>query len=124
MEDRAALRETLLQLDLSGSPEEADCRQRMVALLETAPRCFHRDCFPGHFTGSGLVVSANGTQSLLHHHRFLDRWLQFGGHCDGEENVLGVALREAEEESGITGLIVASRKPFDLDIHAIPENPA
>jgi 8-oxo-dGTP pyrophosphatase MutT (NUDIX family) len=95
----------------------------MIELLDGTPGCFHRDSFPGHFTGSALVVSADGSTALLHHHRFLDRWLQFGGHCDGDEDVLRVAAREAEEESGIAGLIVASRKPFDLDIHAIPANP-
>ncbi len=45
--------------------------------------------------------------------------MQFGGHCDGEEDVLRVARREALEESGIEGLIVASTRPFDLDIHEI-----
>ena len=57
---------------------------------------------------------------LLHHHRKLGRWLQFGGHCDGDEDVVRVARREALEESGIQGLIVASERPFDLDIHEIP----
>lgn len=94
----------------------------MLELLEV-PGCFERGCFPGHFTGSALVVSHDGARALLHHHRFLDRWLQFGGHCDGDDNVLRVAMREAEEESGISGLIITSERPFDLDIHAIPENP-
>jgi 8-oxo-dGTP pyrophosphatase MutT (NUDIX family) len=56
----------------------------------------------------------------LHHHRKLDRWLQFGGHCDGSEDVLLVARREAFEESGIAGLTPISNQPFDLDIHEIP----
>lgn len=102
--------------------DEAVHRERMLALLEE-PRCFHRDCFPGHFTGSALVVSTDGRRCLLHHHRFLDRWLQFGGHCEGEEDVFGVALREAEEESGIAGIVAAVEEPLDLDIHQIPENP-
>ncbi|MGC3988955.1 MAG: NUDIX hydrolase [Chthoniobacteraceae bacterium] len=112
----------LSTIDLTHSPIEALARERMRALLEE-PRCFYRDCFPGHFTGSALVVNHDGSRALLNHHRFLDKWLQFGGHCDGVEDVLQVAQREAEEESGISGLIVASAKPFDLDIHPIPENP-
>jgi 8-oxo-dGTP pyrophosphatase MutT (NUDIX family) len=92
----------------------------MVDLLDSGVNCFDRDAFPAHFTASGLVVSADGARCLLHHHRKLDCWLQFGGHCDGEEDVLAVAQREAFEESGISGLIVASRRPFDLDIHRIP----
>ncbi len=120
---RAAFRASLVQLDLGQSPEEENCRGRMLELLDCTPGCFRRDSFPGHFTGSALVVSADGSKALLHHHRFLDRWLQFGGHCDGDADVLQVAVREAVEESGIEGLIITSRKPFDLDIHAIPENP-
>ncbi len=118
---RPEFRQQLAAFD-PASPEEQLHRDRMLALLDDASDCFHRTCFPGHFTGSALVVSADGSRALLHHHRFLDRWLQFGGHCDGDEEVLRVALREATEESGIDGLIVTSRRPFDLDIHAIPEN--
>src|SRR6266478_4908441 len=118
--NRAEFRNVLLSLDLSDRPDEAACRQRMIELLDSCSSCFRRDAFPAHFTGSAFVVSADGARSLLHHHRKLDRWLQFGGHCDGEENVLSVARREAHEESGIAGLVVASARPFDLDIHEIP----
>jgi 8-oxo-dGTP pyrophosphatase MutT (NUDIX family) len=117
---RTELRTVLLTLDLSSRQGEQIHRQRMIQLLDSCMTCFRRDAFPAHFTGSALVVSGDGTRCLLHHHRKLDRWLQFGGHCDGEEDVLAVARREAFEESGIDGLIVASRRPFDLDIHEIP----
>ncbi len=117
---RADLRQQLADLDLSARSDEEPHRQRMIALLDSTPDCFLRTSFPGHFTGSALVVSADGTRALLHHHRKLDRWLQFGGHCDGDEDIVRVAQREALEESGIDGLILASPRPFDLDIHAIP----
>jgi 8-oxo-dGTP pyrophosphatase MutT (NUDIX family) len=42
------------------------------------------------------------------------------GRCDGSEDVLSVARREAFEESGIAGLTPISNQPFDLDIHEIP----
>lgn len=121
--DRKTFRSELKAPELSESKEVDEFRQRMVTLLDSAPECFHRHCFPGHFTGSALVVSADGAKALLNHHKFLDKWLQFGGHCDGDEDLVRVALREAEEETGISGLILASEKPFDLDIHPIPENP-
>jgi 8-oxo-dGTP pyrophosphatase MutT (NUDIX family) len=117
---RSEFHAQLLALDLSGRPDEEIHRRRMIELLESAPNCFHRSSFPAHFTGSALVVSADGSRALLHHHRKLDRWIQFGGHCDGDEDVLRVAQGEALEESGIEGLIVASARPFDLDIHTIP----
>jgi len=118
--NRQVLRSLLAGLDLSHRVEEIPIRERMLALLDSTPACFQRDSFPAHFTGSALVVNADGSRALLHHHRKLDRWLQFGGHCDGDEDVLRVAQREALEESGIAGLIVASTRPFDLDIHEIP----
>lgn len=117
---RADFRQKLLDLDLSQRPAEVPFRTRMLELLDGTPDCFHRTSFPAHFTGSALVVSADGQKALLHHHRKLDRWLQFGGHCDGDEDIVRVAEREALEESGMTGLILASPKPFDLDIHGIP----
>jgi 8-oxo-dGTP pyrophosphatase MutT (NUDIX family) len=119
---REDFRQQLTSLDLSKRPDEVVFREKMVALLDSAQGCFQRDCFPAHFTGSALVVSADGSRALLHHHRKLDRWLQFGGHCDGDENVARVAQREALEESGIEGLILASARPFDLDIHTIPQH--
>jgi 8-oxo-dGTP pyrophosphatase MutT (NUDIX family) len=110
----------LVQLDLSERPEEVDFRRSMVELLESGADCFSRHCFPAHFTGSALVVSADGQEALLNHHRKLGRWMQFGGHCDPGETVLAAAQREALEESGLEGLILASPRPFDLDIHRIP----
>lgn len=118
--DRKQLRTLLASLDLSGSPDEAKARDRMVPLLDTTPDCFFRTSFPLHFTASALVVSSDGTRALFTHHRALNLWLQLGGHCDGEEDPLSVAQREAWEESGIEGLRPASGEPIDLDIHVIP----
>jgi len=117
---RAEFRQILSSLDLSDRYHEQVCCRKMIELLDSCPTCFNRDAYPAHFTGSGFVVSCDGARALLHHHHKLNRWLQLGGHCDGEEDVLSVARREACEESGISGLVVASARPFDLDIHEIP----
>ena len=85
-----------------------------------AEDCFLRSNLEGHFTGSAWLVSADGQRVLLTHHRKLDRWLQLGGHADGDSDLSRVALREAEEESGLTDLVVES-EIFDLDRHWIPE---
>ena len=95
----------------------------ILPLFETFARA-HADCCErsltiGHFTGSAWLVSRDGERVLLTHHRKLDRWLQPGGHADGDGNLARVALREAEEESGLSGLQVEPAV-FDLDRHAIP----
>lgn len=81
---------------------------------------FLRERLGGHFTGGAWLVDRDGRRVLLTHHRKLGRWLQLGGHADGDRDLAQVALREAEEESGLTGLSVEPEL-FDLDRHWIPE---
>lgn len=81
---------------------------------------FTRDRLAGHLTASCWLVDRSGARVLLTHHRKLDRWLQLGGHADGDRELSRVALREAEEESGLPGLTVEP-EIFDLDRHWIPE---
>ncbi|MCP5404846.1 MAG: NUDIX hydrolase [Pseudomonadaceae bacterium] len=97
-------------------------RRLFLDLIEKNPRCLWRDDFsPGHITGSLLVANLDLSKVLLMHHPKLDLWLQFGGHCDGDGNVYRVALRELEEESGITpDMTVGNGGIFDLDIQCIP----
>lgn len=90
-----------------------------AAFLDSSPEVFHRHHPPGHFTGSAWLVSADGERVLLTHHRKLGRWLQLGGHADGDRDLARVALREAEEESGLVDLQVET-EIFDLDRHWIP----
>lgn len=106
-------------------PSESGVIARVQTLVETEPRCFERDCYtPGHITASCWILDSEGERVLLTHHRKLDRWLQLGGHADGEHDVPGVALREAREESGMVEFVpVPAVDPsglFDLDVHVIP----
>mgnify|MGYP001007226891 FL=1 len=101
-------------------PDEAALVEQFAQLLDDASDPFVRGRVEGHFTGSAWVVSADGTRTLLTHHRKLQRWLQPGGHADGERDLAQVALREAQEESGLSSLRLADGVLFDLDRHWIP----
>lgn len=100
-------------------PQESETVDRFLALLDGHRNCFDRDCWAGHVTGSAWLLGPGGSDVLLTHHRKLDIWVQPGGHCDGDPNVLAVARREAEEESGLA-VEVLSPDVLDLDIHEIP----
>lgn len=103
-------------------PEHEALAREFLTLLEgDGVDPFTRERLAGHFTGSAWLVSADGQRALLTHHRKLQRWLQLGGHADGDHDLAAVALREAEEESGLPGLSLASSAIFDLDRHWIPE---
>ena len=119
--DRAAL-EALLSGYVPRDERDARERERMLAFLHAHGDALERTCEPGHFTGSALVLDAAGERILLTHHRKLGRWLQLGGHADGDGNLPRVALREAVEESGIPNLSI-DPAPIDLDIHRIPPRP-
>ena len=100
-------------------PAEPDTLHLFRGFLANSSDVFERSHAIGHFTGSAWLVSADGARVLLTHHRKLDRWLQLGGHADGDADLARVALREAGEESGLIGLSV-ERDIFDLDRHRIP----
>lgn len=97
-------------------PELADA---FIELADEGRPAFQRSRLQGHFTGSCWLVSGDGQRALLMHHRKLDRWLQPGGHADGDMDLARAALREAREETGVLGLRVEG-DIFDLDRHRIP----
>ncbi len=117
-------RQTLLRRlrDYQARWPDEPAGQRFIEFVERQPQCFERATLEGHVTASALVVDVTGLQVLLLHHRKLDRWLQPGGHADGDPDTLAVARREVEEEVGLTELTVVGGI-LDLDIHPIPARP-
>lgn len=92
---------------------------KTIAFVEAHSKCFERSLAVGHVTASAWVLSPDRQQVLLMHHRKLNRWFQPGGHCDGDPNVLGVAMKEVGEETGFKTTPIRS-DVFDVDVHSIP----
>lgn len=101
---------------LPGDATHEHARAEMLAFIDAHPDALHRSCGIGHLTGSALVVDSGTRRVLLLFHTKIQRWLQPGGHADGDGNLAHVSLREAQEETGIDGLSVVT-PAIDLDIH-------
>ncbi len=101
-------------------PHEAAMTAETIRFVDTETECLMRTCAPGHLTGSAWIVSPDRSRVLLTHHLKLDKWLQLGGHADGDGDLLAVAEREAREESGLASVRAVSREIFDVDRHWIP----
>jgi len=100
--------------------KEAQMLEQIVRFVDRYENCFERSLKIGHITGSAWIIDLGRSHALLTHHRKLDRWLQLGGHSDGDANTLNVALREGLEESGLQALRPVSETIFDVDVHLIP----
>ena len=108
-----------LRVYLPANPEELLLVDRFDSFINENVDSFDRSNLEGHVTGSAWLVSPDGRQALLTHHKKLGRWLQLGGHSDGESDTLLVSKREAEEESGLK-VEPLDETIFDIDIHEIP----
>jgi len=102
--------------------EEVVFKENMVDFIQSNVDCFERSLESGHITASAVLLNKDGSKVLLMHHAKLNLWVQLGGHCDGDPDVLAVAVKEAQEESGIMSIKPVHENIFDIDIHFIPAN--
>ncbi|GAA1968220.1 NUDIX hydrolase [Kitasatospora viridis] len=109
-------------------PDQQALRRDYLAHLAERPDGLFKACLPAHITASALVVDPAAGRVLLTLHPKVGLWLQMGGHCEPVDGTLGAAaLREAVEESGITGLTLLSADgasggrpvPVKLDRHEV-----
>ena len=120
-DDRSSILQSL-RLYLESYPDEESVVNRFTDFVENNANFLDRRNTSGHLTGSCLLLDRNCRRVLLTHHAKLNRWLQLGGHSEAENNLAAVALREAQEESGLPDIELLKSSILDLDIHYIPSN--
>lgn len=101
---------------------ESEMKDRLVDFVKKTKDCFDNFFKEGHITASAWVLDKEKRKVGLVHHRLINRWLQPGGHSDGNPDTPQEALREAQEEFGVEGLELDSENIFDIDIHLIKED--
>lgn len=108
-------------LVLKAYEDQPELRQTYLDHLSAHPDGMWKACEAGHLTASALVIAPERGQVLLTLHRKLNMWLQMGGHCEPQDvSLTAAALREATEESGVSGLTLLPGGPVRLDRHPIP----
>ncbi len=110
----------LLDDYLTFFPDEAEVVKRYQYFVSENSDCFERGLQVGHVTGSALVLDSSCRRVLLTHHRKLNKWLQPGGHADGDADIKRVGMREALEETGLPLIKTIMDGLLDVDIHVIP----
>lgn len=98
------------------NPQEEQDRAELLRRLSSGEELYTRKNPSAHLTASAWVVSPNRRQVLLAYHNLYDSWAWLGGHADGERDLLSVALREVQEESGLKAVRVVSPEIYSLEI--------
>ncbi len=98
--------------------EEKD-KEGILKCIETQENILTRDNELAHITSSGFIVNKERDKVLMIHHNIYNSWAWTGGHADGEENLLEVAIREAKEETGIENIQPLSEDIVSLDILSV-----
>lgn len=99
---------------------EGNVKENFINFIKSNKNCFDRSCLLGHITASSFVVSPDKKALLLCLHAKWNKWVQLGGHADGECDILAVALKETFEESGI-GIenLEVKKEILDLSIYEV-----
>ena len=75
-----------------------------------------RENLAAHLTSSAMILNPRRNKALMVYHNIYQSWSWTGGHCDGDPDLIGVALREAGEETGLFKLTLWQPQPVGLDV--------
>lgn len=109
------LQEQIKKFEPFNEQERAD-KEMMLEYINTFPDVLTRENKMCHFTASNWIVNKERTKVLMIYHNIYQSWAWTGGHSDGDDNLLHVALKEAEEETGLKHLKVLSDGIYSLEI--------
>lgn len=113
--DREVLIRQIEQYQPWNEQEEKD-RLLILRCLREQEDIFLRENLWAHMTASAWTVNPQWTKVLMAYHNIYDSWSWLGGHADGEEDLLKVALREVQEESGIRQVRAVAEEIFSLEV--------
>ncbi len=112
------LREQIEGFESYNEQERAD-KEIMLSLIDTYKDVLTRENKVCHFTASNWIVNKERTKVLMAYHNIYQNWAWTGGHCDGDSDLLRVALKEAQEETGIENVKVLSNGIYSLQIVSV-----
>lgn len=106
-----------LEKYISYNEQEDRDKEQYLKFINDFDNVLTRENIYAHFSASAFVVNKQRTKMLVVYHKINDGWIYPGGHADGEEDLLSVAVREVEEETGLKAKIL------DKDIYSIQSAP-
>ena len=109
------LRKQIEEYQPDNEQEQKD-KEVMLKYFDTFDDVLTRNNEFGHFTASAWVMNKERTKALMIYHNIYQSWAWTGGHSDGEEDLLGVAIREVKEETGVKDVKVIDPNIFSLEI--------
>lgn len=112
------LKELLEKYKPYNEQEESD-KKLMLEYIENFDDVLTRKNEMCHFTASSWIVNKQRTKVLMIYHNIYKSWAWTGGHCDGDDNTLHVALKEAKEECGLENIKVLLDEPASIEIVSV-----
>ena len=100
----------MLEAYVPYNEQEENDKEMMLKYIDTFEDVLTRENRMCHFTASSWIVNKERTKILMIYHKIYDSWAWTGGHCDGDSDMLHVAVKEAIEETGVENFKVLDRK--------------
>lgn len=110
-----SLKENLEKFIPYNEQEETD-RKIMLSYINDFDDVLTRQNQYGHFTSSAFVLNKERTKILMIYHKIYNSWAWVGGHSDGDNDLLYVAMKEAKEETGIKNVSPISKDIYSLEL--------